>query len=531
MNRILFLFCAAVASVALGAVTPLKGVHRLTILHTNDQHGRFWPNDKGDAGMLSAATVIRQIQDEVTRSGGHSLLLSAGDVNTGTPESDLANAQPDFLAMNYLKYDAMAVGNHEFDKPFDYLLLQLGRRDPIEAEKKTVRAQFPVLAANLFYRKNGEPVFQRTLEKELGQLKVAIFGLTTPQAEQGAAMNFPRRLVTTRSSAEVAREMVPRLREQAHIVIALAHLGYYPDKEMNIEDPSKAPGSIALARAVPGIDIIIDGHSHDALQTPAVVSNTIIVQAQDSFQYVGRLDLVYDDGVLRLEKGQLIPVTAKIAEDKTLKKLVSGYRESALKIMAEKVGMSLGKFEGDRKVIRFKETNLGNLVTHIMKESPKLKEGQPADVAVICSGVIRTSLPQGEINYGHILNIHPFNLKYVAVDLKGNELFDFLAQVAKKEPGGDGCFPQLAGVKLTVVKGRLVDARLNTGNIVPSRKYKVVTTSFEAGGNLGYPEIAGHPTFRDLGVVDASVTREYIRRNSPLDPNDFKVTGYYVRKP
>ena len=98
--------------------------YRLTILHTNDHHGNFMPNKKGEYGMPAHKTLIDQIRNEVSKNGGHVLLLSGGDINTGIPESDILDAEPDFKAMNIIGYDAMVLGNHEFDKPIDILKKQ-----------------------------------------------------------------------------------------------------------------------------------------------------------------------------------------------------------------------------------------------------------------------------------------------------------------------------------------------------------------------------------------------------------------------
>jgi len=98
--------------------------YKLTVLHTNDSHGRFWHNKYGEFGMPARSTAIKKIREEVKAAGGSVLLLSGGDINTGVPESDLLQAEPDILAMNKMAYDAMAMGNHEFDNPLDVLTQQ-----------------------------------------------------------------------------------------------------------------------------------------------------------------------------------------------------------------------------------------------------------------------------------------------------------------------------------------------------------------------------------------------------------------------
>ncbi|MEP6970171.1 MAG: metallophosphoesterase, partial [Betaproteobacteria bacterium] len=153
--------CAAMSS---GGPQKDKTYH-LTILHTNDHHGRFWQNDDGEYGMAARKTLIDQIRKEVAAAGGYSLLLDGGDVNTGVPESDLQDAVPDFKGMNMLGYDAMAVGNHEFDKPLSTLRMQ----------RELVK--FPMLAANIY--QGGKRMFEPYKVFTFDGLRVGVMGLTT----------------------------------------------------------------------------------------------------------------------------------------------------------------------------------------------------------------------------------------------------------------------------------------------------------------------------------------------------------------
>lgn len=141
--------------------------YKITILHTNDNHGRFWENKYGEYGMAARKTLLDQIRTEVKAEGGTTLLLSGGDINTGVPESDLQDAEPDFKGMNMLGYDAMALGNHEFDNPLDVLRKQEGWAD------------FPFLSANIYDKKTGERLFQPYQIFEQQGIKIAVIGLTT----------------------------------------------------------------------------------------------------------------------------------------------------------------------------------------------------------------------------------------------------------------------------------------------------------------------------------------------------------------
>uniref|UniRef100_UPI000CBC083F metallophosphoesterase n=1 Tax=Psychromonas sp. Urea-02u-13 TaxID=2058326 RepID=UPI000CBC083F len=138
-----------------------------TLLHTNDNHGCFWENKHGEYGMAARKTVIDSIRAEVATSGGEVLLLSGGDINTGVPESDLQDAKPDFIGMNAIGYDAMAVGNHEFDNPLSVV------------EMQRELAEFPMLAANIYNKATGERYFDAYKIFTVNGIKIAVIGLTT----------------------------------------------------------------------------------------------------------------------------------------------------------------------------------------------------------------------------------------------------------------------------------------------------------------------------------------------------------------
>lgn len=141
--------------------------YKLTVLHTNDHHGRFWQNKYGEYGMAARKTLIDELRAEVAADGGSTLLLSGGDINTGVPESDLQDAEPDFKGMSKIGYDAMALGNHEFDNPLDVLF------------KQQEWANFPMLSANIYDKETGQRMFQAYQMFNRQGIKIAVIGLTT----------------------------------------------------------------------------------------------------------------------------------------------------------------------------------------------------------------------------------------------------------------------------------------------------------------------------------------------------------------
>ena len=245
-------------------------------------------------------------------AGGHSLLLDGGDVNTGVPESDLLDAEPDFKAMVLLGYDAMAVGNHEFDKP----PAVLAQAAPVGQLPAAVGQHLPGRAADAF-----EPfrIFER------GGYKIAVMGLTTDDTtKHGAARQHPR---PQRSASRPTkpRVLVPQLRARADMVIAATHMGHFPDRPAWCQCAGRRGDGAGRCR---GIDLIVGGHSQNPVCmlaeniritayrpgepcAPDRQNGAWIVQAHEWGKYVGRADFVIDGGRVNLVKYQLIPVNLK----------------------------------------------------------------------------------------------------------------------------------------------------------------------------------------------------------------------------
>ncbi len=518
------------------ATTPAV---KITILHTNDHHGRFWKNRDGEYGMAARKTVIDGIRAEVAQSGGYSLLLDGGDVNTGVPESDLQDAVPDFKGMNLLGYDAMAVGNHEFDKPPQVLRLQ----------RKL--AKFPMLSANIY--QGTKRVFDPYKIFNLGGVRVAVMGLTTEDTQR---LTHPdnRKGMDFRSPIEEAAKLIPELQQQADVIVAATHMGHYA----NGNHGSLAPGDVEMARTVKGLHLVVGGHSQntacmsaqnviDAAYVPGEAclpdrqNGTWIVQAHEWGKYVGRADFEYRNGEFKLLKYALIPInlkrritapdgstrlstyTPEIAEDPAMLALLYPHQAFGQQQLLVDVGVSDGKLEGDRSVIRKQATNLGVLIGTAMMERVR------ADFSVVNAGGIRDSLPGGKINYKDVLTVHPFGNTLGVLEVKGREALDYLATAARFTPGAGG-FAHFAGVELKIVSGQLVSARVGGKPIDPAATYRIAINNFVAAGGDGYPVVTAHPGYVDTGFVDAEVIRTYITAHSPLAVADYAPGSAVIRQ-
>ena len=509
---------------------PLK----LTVLHTNDHHGRFWPNADGEYGLAARKTLIDRVRAEVKAAGGELLLLDGGDVNTGVPESDLQDAEPDFKGMDRLGYDAMAIGNHEFDKSPDVLA------------KQAKWVSFPLLSANIY--KGGQRLFKPYQVFERRGWRIAVLGLTT---DDTAKMVLPANIVGIefRKPADEAARLVPELRAQADMVIAATHMGHYSDGRRGVN----APGDVEMARAVKGIDLIVGGHSqnpvcmlgenrrNDAYQpgqpcAPDRQNGAWIVQAHEWGKYVGRADFELRAGKVELLRYQLLPVNLKrtvdgkrqlageaIAEDEGVKAFLRPFQEAGQARLQVPVGATEGVFDGDRVRVRAQPTTLGVLIARAMME----RTG--ADLALMNSGGVRDSLPAGRVSYRDVLKVQPDGNQLALVRLKGSELLEYLRAAAKMTPGS-GAFPQTAGVEMVIQGGQLQSARIGGQALDPQREYRLAVSNFTAAGGDGYPKIDQHPGYVNTGFVDADVLRSYIARMSPLKPADYQPGGAVQRR-
>ena len=441
--------------------------------------------------------------------------------------------------MNLLGYDAMAVGNHEFDKPLGVLRMQ---RD---------LAKFPMLAANIYDR--GERMFAPYKIFTVGGLRVGVMGMTT---EDTSKMVSPDNIkgIEFRSVIQEAAKVVPELRRKADVVIAATHMGHYADGKAG----TQSPGDVEMARAVKGIDLVVGGHT----QNPACMKaeNVIdreyvpgaecrpdrqngawIVQAHEWGKYVGRADFEFRNGEFKLVKYALLPVNLKrsvraadgktsmvnyapeIAEDKEMLALLQPYQEFGQQKLLVEIGSTDGRLEGDRAVVRAKPASLAVLIGRALMERTK------ADFAVVNAGGVRDSFVAGKLTYKDVLKVQPFGNTTVTVDLTGAEVMNYLNAAAKMSVGS-GAFAQFAGIELVITGGAVTSARIKGAPVDPAKTYRMVINNFVAAGGDGYPRMSGHPSFVDTGFVDADLLRAYITAKSPLKAADYDPGEAVVRR-
>ncbi|EJG0635740.1 bifunctional UDP-sugar hydrolase/5'-nucleotidase [Vibrio parahaemolyticus] len=513
--------------------------YKLTVLHTNDHHGRFWQNKHGEYGMAARKTLIDDLRDEIQAEGGSVLLLSGGDINTGVPESDLQDAEPDFKGMSKIGYDAMALGNHEFDNPLDVLF------------KQQDWANFPMLSANIYDKKTGKRLFQPYAMFNKQGIKIAVIGLTT---EDTAKLGNPEFIgqVDFRDPKAEAKELIAELKktENPDLIFAVTHMGHYENGNRGIN----APGDVALARYLNegDLDMIVGGHSQEpvCMEGPNVIkknfkpgdecqpdqqNGTYIVQAHEWGKYVGRADYEFHNGELSMVSYDLIPVNLKkkinvdgqsqrvfvqdeITQDKAMLDFLRPFQEKGQSQLNVKIAESNGKLEGDRDVVRFQQTNLGRLIATAHMERAK------ADFAVMNSGGVRDSIEAGDITYKDVLTVQPFGNMVSYVDMSGQEVLDYLNIVATK-PVDSGAYAQFAGISMRIENDKVTNVFIGNKQLRLDGRYRFTVPSYNASGGDGYPKIDTHPGYVNTGFTDAEVLKDYLESHSPIDVNEYAPSG------
>ncbi len=431
----------------------------LTILHMNDPHTHYLPHrirafPEPVGGFARAQTVIRQSREENHNAGRDTLVLSAGDLLTGTPFSEVWRGKLGIEIMNRMGFAAMAVGNHEFD---------YGSRHLTNVLKPAAR--FPFLSANIFKTESGTRVF-RPIMKWTGDrqgIKAIILGLTTPSTKTGT---HPRNVkgLSFGDHIQAANEQLKDVSEK-DFIIALTHLGVDDDER--------------LARACPKIDVIVGGHSHTALFEPKKIGDTLIVQAGANSVYVGRLDLKIDDGTVTSYAGRLIPLTKEVETDTQIAGVIRDHASKMDERLKEVIGKTDIFLDGGRMAVMHGTSEIGKMVVWTMRN----EAGTQA--AITNAGGIRASIDRGPITLGDVYTVLPFENTLVTLKISGKDLTSALQQSADLGLGRGGKLMTI-GIEARTDKDRVTITRVGSEPYAADAVYSVVVNDYLAAGGDGY---------------------------------------------
>jgi len=514
-----FVRIAAIASAFGLMATSALADYQLTILHTNDFHARFEPISKYDSGcgeesnlegkcFGGSARLVTAIAEARARAG-NSLLVDGGDQFQGTLFYTYYKGKLAAEMMNKMGYDAMTVGNHEFDDGPEVLR---GFMDAVS---------FPILMSNADV--SGEPLLAGALLKstviEKGGEKIGLIGLTPQDTDELASPG--KNVIFTDPSGAVQAEVDKLAAAGVNKIIVLSHSGYAVDQR--------------VAAETTGVDVIVGGHSNTYLSNssdravgpyPTMVGQTAIVQAYAYGKFLGELNVTFDDaGNVITASGEPLAMDAGVAEDAAVKARITEAAQPLEEIRNLVVASAAAAINGDRSTCRVQECEMGNLVADAMLE--RVKE-QGISVAIANSGGLRASIDSGDVTMGEVLTVLPFQNTLSTFQVTGATLVAALENGVSQVEEVKGRFPQVAGLKFSwdasvaPNEGRVADVQVMQGGawtpIDPDAVYGVVSNNYVRGGGDGYKMFRDAANVYDYGPDLADVVAEYMAGTNGYKP-------------
>ncbi|MDX0546147.1 LysM peptidoglycan-binding domain-containing protein [Sinorhizobium medicae] len=500
--------------------------YELNILHINDLHSRIESINKFDStcsveeegknecfgGVARLKTLIDQKRQE--RTGKNLLLLNAGDNFQGSLFFTTYKGAAEAEFLNLMKFDAMTVGNHEFDESEDGLASFLDK------------VTFPVVTANVLpshKSKIGDRI-KPSIVLDVGGQKVGIVGAVandTPElASPGPDILIGEDVATITSAVEELKK------QGINKIVALTHVGY--------------PRDLAAIAKIPDVDVVVGGHSHSLLSNtdekaegpyPTMVDNpggykVPVVQAGSYSKYLGDLMVTFDDnGVVKAAKGDPILVDSSVKPDETVVARVKELAKPIEELGTKVIGKTEAPIDGSRESCRAKECEMGSLVADAMLDRVK---GQGVTVAITNGGGLRASIDGGDVTMGEVITVLPFQNTLSTFQLKGADIRAALENGLSQVEEGGGRFPQVAGLRFSFDRSkpagsRLVSVEVEDGGafaaLDPEKTYSLVSNNFMRGGGDGYAVFKdkGENAY-DYGPGLETVLADYLAAHQPFKP-------------
>lgn len=500
--------------------------YQLNILHINDLHSRIEAINKSDATCSQKEADANECFGGIARvksaidgyraanPSANLLVLDAGDQFQGSLYYSTFKSAPVAEFMNGIGFDAMAIGNHEFDD------------GPEELNKFIAALKFPIISGNTVPKSGSllDGKYKPYLIKEIAGQKI---GIVSVLATDTVETSSPGPDITFEDEIAYLKKAVADLQGQGvNKIVALTHVGYNKDKE--------------IAAAVDGIDVVVGGHSHTYLSStdakaagpyPTLVKNpagveTPVVTAYAYSKYLGELTVTFDDnGVVKSATGAPKLLDASIKPDEAYAAKVKELGAPLEELKKKVVGASEGEINGDRKICRAVECSMGNLVADASLARVK---DQGITIAIVNGGGLRASIDQGDVTMGEVLTVLPFQNTIATFQIKGADLKAALENGVSQIEDGAGRFVQVGGMTYAFdrskpVGSRVSDVMVKEGDafvpLDPAKTYGVVTNNYVRGGGDGFKMFATNAINPyDFGPNLEQAVADYISANSPYKP-------------
>ncbi|SMH34308.1 bifunctional UDP-sugar hydrolase/5'-nucleotidase [Maritimibacter sp. HL-12] len=509
---------ASVAVLALTTGTAWAD-YTLTILHTNDLHSRIEPISKYDStcpeedneagecfgGYARVKTAVDAARAAL--EGSNVVLMDAGDQYQGSLMYTTHKGAVEAEMMGRVGYEVMAVGNHEFDDGPEGLLKLIDGVD------------FPVISGNVDVSQSNilADKVQNHAVMEIGGERI---GVISALATDTAETSSPGPNVIFQDVIDSLKADVAALeREGVNKIIALTHIGFVHDLE--------------IAEQVPGIDVVVGGHSHTLMSNsvegaepyPTMVGDVPVVQAYAYSKYLGQLTVTFDDaGEVIAAEGEPLLLDAAVAEDAEIKARVAELVAPIDEMRKEVVAETAEPIDGERDSCRAMECQMGTLVADAMLERVA---DQGIQIAIQNGGGLRASIDAGPVTMGEVLTVLPFQNTLSTFYVSGQTVIDALENGVSQLEEGAGRFPQVAGLKFAFDAAAEPGARISDVMVAdgmdwkpidPEASYGLVSNNYVRNGGDGYRMFVDADEVYDFGPDLADVLAEYLAERSPYTP-------------
>ncbi|MDF2986927.1 MAG: 5-Nucleotidase domain protein [Eubacterium sp.] len=469
---------------------------KVSVINTADVHGHIiYDSDAGgyytldEVNVMMGMPLMKTIVDEIRQKDEDALLLDSGDMFHGTNEANVQKAQGIVEEANLMGYNAMVVGNHDFDFGMDRLI-----------EIKS-QLNYPMLSANIY--KDGKPLFQQYKIVKIGDKKIGLFGLTVEDALVYTNSKDTKG-VTVQDPIKAAEKMVEFLKKETDSIILISHLGDEIDKQ--------------VVDQVKGIDLILCGHHHFLYEKAVNYKGTYLVEAGGYSTHVGLAEMYFRKGKITKVVWKVIQSTDEAKANKEMKKVGEKYYALAMEAGKEQVGKAAVTLDGVRSRVRSQETNLANLLTDAMRETGN------ADLALMNGGGIRESIPSGDVNLYNIGKALPFSNYLVTAEVKGEKIYQALERGIRQYPnsGTNGGFLQVSGINYVFdasknAGDRVVSITINGEPLDKNKNYKVALNDYIFNGGDNFTEFEDSKLLY-RGELLKDVLAKYIKENKEVNP-------------
>jgi 2',3'-cyclic-nucleotide 2'-phosphodiesterase/3'-nucleotidase len=509
---------------------------QITILGTTDLHGNinpidYYTNKPDNRGFAKIATLIKRVR----REHSNVLLVDSGDTIQGSPlasfHSRKNNKPPDpmMLVMSSLNYDAMAVGNHEYN--FGLKVLEKARNE----------AKFPWLSANTYETATKKPHYKPYIVKEVGGVRVGILGFTTPGVPHWdnppnyAGLEF-------REPLAEARKWVPILREQerADVVVVAMHMGLGEDLRTGEVSPGQIPhenDAILIAKEVPGIDVIFMGHTHRDVPS-LYINGVLLTQANHWGRHLARADIYLQKAStgwrVYAKSARTLPADDRVEPDEEVVKLAEPYDRQTQDWLSQVVGQSAQEITA--REARFRDTAILDLIQKVQLEAGK------ADVSMVASFNSEARIAKGPVSVRDIAGLYVYENTLIVLEVTGQQLKEALEHSAKYfKPYVAGKAPselvneKIPAYNFDIAEGvtydldiskpigqRIQNLRFRGQPLSPSKKLRLATNNYRVNGGGGYTMYKNAPVVYRSSEEIRELIIDWVERNKtvPTKPNN-----------